>query len=163
MKQRWLLTTSHRQTDAHSVSYGQNPVIVFFPWFLLFNMILYGTKYPFGQLRPPETAAFLLSLLTTPAYLLGSKIGEKRESLDTMQTLQQQPEHSCVINTVSTTNPKHGTIGAADKKFNSISARSTMESWFVDSFRQSMSLVCYKLNFLPQNLVLAVFHFYFCV
>jgi len=66
MMQRQSLTTSHKQTDAQSLSNSCFGKPLLLPQFLLLNMMLDGREYPFDQLESAVPALCPPNLFTTP-------------------------------------------------------------------------------------------------
>lgn len=95
--------TSHRQADAQPFSKTEPP------WklnptpplqFLLLNMRLHGTGYPFGQLSQPAIPAVSPSrFLSTPSLLAEGGMW-RGESLDTVQALFSSSQSTAVLSTL---------------------------------------------------------------
>ena len=89
-------------------------------WVPTFHGMEYGTR-----LRPVWVSS--PSCLPSPPTLLteGAQCGKKRRPWHCASSVQQQPKHQCVTNTVLATNPKRSIIQTAMKKINCLPARHT--------------------------------------
>lgn len=85
------------------------PPFSFFSQVLLMSMTSHGVEYPFGQLRSAVPA---VSPLVHPSLLAGGVLWETERPWLCLSTAQQSLKRNCVINTISSINPKNSPIQA---------------------------------------------------
>lgn len=126
IKQRKLLTTSHRQTDAQASLQTTATLEAKSP-FSLYSSFYHSAWCYMIWNSPLASSSWLswpcpipISCLST-AYLLWEQSRKKRKPWPCARSVQQQPKHWCVINTVLATNLKHSSLWNAIKKVKSSS------------------------------------------
>lgn len=116
------------------------PFLLLFPELLLLSTEPFDTENPLGQVGSAVLPVSHPNYLSIPSC--GSRIRKRERGTCTWHctsTVQQQPKHRCVINTVLVTNPKHTTVRAAAKNVNSIPDRagSASNRWVFMNAMQS--------------------------
>lgn len=127
-------------------------LLLLFPGLLLSSMKHMIWKVPLASLGQLSLLCPLITPCPLPTYTLGD-VGEgmvvrERERFFCARTVQQQPKHQCVTNTVSATNAKHSTKQAVMKKIDSIPARPSTRML---DHSEAQSSVIYKHWYLQKS------------